>query len=113
MFDHKKNRNWEVSMRSVAGRLRHKFLVSAGFGLLVFVSSCSSGNTRPNVRTTSGATDGIYIEFMDEIWNGEAFEQARARIRGDTPAAPSFLCERCEYHVSQSVYEQCELEAAT
>ncbi len=54
MFDHEKNRTWEVSMLSVDWRLRHKFLVSAGFGLLALVSGCGSENTRPNVRTTSG-----------------------------------------------------------
>ncbi len=50
---------------------------------------------------------------LEEIWNGEAFEQARARIRGDAPARPNFLCDRCEYHVSRSVHEQRELEAAS
>ena len=44
---------------------------------------------------------------LEEIWNGEAFEQARARIRGDAPAGPNCLFDRFEYHVSQSVYDTC------
>jgi len=50
---------------------------------------------------------------LEDIWNGEAFEQARARIRGDATAGPNFLCDRCEYHVSRSVHEQSALEAAS
>ena len=40
------------------------------------------------------------------IWSGAAYRAVRARIRGDLPMADNFLCARCEWHVSRSVYEE-------
>lgn len=47
-----------------------------------------------------------------DIWNGEAFRRVRAQVRGSASVDPNFLCDRCEYHVSESVYERCEKEPA-
>ena len=38
-----------------------------------------------------------------EIYNGAAFERARAAIRADVSADAAALCRRCEWHVSEQV----------
>ncbi len=43
---------------------------------------------------------------IEEIWNSERFADIRAKIRGDRPTAGEFLCNRCEWHISRSVYER-------
>ncbi len=45
---------------------------------------------------------------LEEIWNSDAFNQIRAKIRGAVPCETKFLCNRCEYHVSQAVFDQGE-----
>ena len=42
---------------------------------------------------------------LEEIWQSRAFEQVRARVRGDLPTDDQFICERCEWHVSRAAME--------
>ena len=44
-------------------------------------------------------------ESLDAIWTGEAYRRARAKVRGDLPTSPDFICGRCDWSVSASVDE--------
>lgn len=48
----------------------------------------------------------LRIDSLIDIWNGQTTQRYRAMIRGDIPTAPDFICHRCEWHVSQSVYDR-------
>jgi len=60
---------------------------------------------------------------LEEIWRGPAYAAVRARVRGEAPRVgsvtrptgsvgrvtdPAFLCERCEWHVSESVHTRAQ-----
>ena len=55
----------------------------------------------------------VWESSLAEIWNGEAYRRARAKVRGEVPTERDFLCARCEWHVSRSVYEEHSRRKAT
>jgi radical SAM protein with 4Fe4S-binding SPASM domain len=48
---------------------------------------------------------------IEEIWSSMPYQTVRAQIRGDAPAEHDFLCSRCEWHCSRSVYDREEASA--
>jgi len=45
-------------------------------------------------------------ETIEELWHSEAFERTRAMVRGDIETPPDSICKRCDWYVSESIYEQ-------
>lgn len=45
-------------------------------------------------------------EDIEAIWTGERFNRVREMIRGARPMPDGFLCNRCELHVSESIYDE-------
>ncbi len=40
-------------------------------------------------------------QSIADVWHGEQLQRVRMRISGETPAEATFLCNRCEWHVSR------------
>ncbi len=54
----------------------------------------------------------LRTKTIEDIWTSDAYRRVRDQVRGDAATRPDFLCNRCDWHVSESVHERAILAAA-